>query len=192
VATSVETRRGCRWVILRGVRTTSRGSRQWRARQRMDHERSWPMRGADEHPGRARNAANPRIGSGMQQACESSGGETGEVVRNGEVGTGSRGWHLTTPAAAAMSTSGTRTPRDDVDGGVAGPAHERHYGSDVGGGGMAPGRIPGEEVGSPDPGIGTRTLEGSEAHEGRTMRRGPRGTRRNDGEEVGRLEGPSG
>jgi microcompartment protein CcmK/EutM len=39
----------------------------------------------------------------MQQACESSGGETGEVVRNDEVGTGLRGWHLVTEATAAMS-----------------------------------------------------------------------------------------
>jgi len=33
-----------------------------------------------------------------------------------------------------------------------------------------PGRIPGEEVGSTDPGDGTRTLDRSEAHEGRSRR----------------------
>jgi len=35
----------------------------------------------------ARNATNPRIGSGMQQARESTAAKPGEVVRNHEVGT---------------------------------------------------------------------------------------------------------
>jgi hypothetical protein len=41
--------------------------------------------------GSARNATNPRIGSGMQQARELRAEKTGEVVRNHEVGTGSAG-----------------------------------------------------------------------------------------------------
>lgn len=56
VATSVETRRGCRWGILRGVGVTSRGGRQWRARQCIDREQSRPVQGADEHPGRSESS----------------------------------------------------------------------------------------------------------------------------------------
>jgi len=58
------------------------------------------------------------------------------------------------------------TPQDDVDGGARGPAHERHYGSDVGGGGKTPGRIPGEEVGSTDPGLWNKNLGGERSSRG--------------------------
>lgn len=105
----------------------------------------------------------------MQQACESSGGETGEVVQNDEVGTGSRGWHLVTEATAAMSawelhrgmmsmegrevwrTSVTTAAMSAVAGRRRDESQERRS--------EAPTRD-----------FGTRTLEGSEAHEGRTSR----------------------
>jgi hypothetical protein len=48
------------------------------------------------------------------------------------------------------------------------PGHERSFGSNVGGKRASLGRIPREEVGNPRPGlVGTRTLERSEAQEGR-------------------------
>lgn len=43
--------------------------------------------------GWTRNAANPTIGSGMQQARDSQAEQTDEVVRNHEVGTGLLAWY---------------------------------------------------------------------------------------------------
>ena len=91
------------------------------------------------------------------------------TVRIGEVGTGSGGWHLLTEATTAMSarewTPGTRSME-----GRRGPVEEHRFGSNVGG--DAHSRDESQERGSEttDRGIGTKTLERSEAHEGRTGR----------------------
>jgi|SwirhirootsSR2_FD_contig_111_754723_length_1609_multi_3_in_0_out_0_1 hypothetical protein len=79
------------------VHVSSSASRQqWRG------SRGWL------HAPGGRNASNPRIGSGMQQARELLAGETGEVVQNGEVGCARRAWRpfseaVATPRAARLS-----------------------------------------------------------------------------------------
>jgi hypothetical protein len=93
--------------------------------------------------------------------------KTGKVVRNDEVGPGIQAWQLGSEAAAAMS-SREWTPGMRSTEGRRSPGGERDYGSNVGGLRASLGRIPREEVGNPRPGlVGTRTLERSEAQEGR-------------------------
>jgi len=81
--------------ILRGVRNALRGPRQT-----LDSIQRY----------RARNVANPRVGSRMQQACEPFAAETGEVVRNHEVGTRwmSLGAHSPKPDESSSGGSGRK------------------------------------------------------------------------------------
>jgi hypothetical protein len=77
-------------------------------------------------PGRSRerpgseggNAANPRIGSGMQQARVSRAEETVEVVRNHEDGTRRSRWFLEPEACAAQAVPAGVDEREQVDGGA--------------------------------------------------------------------------
>ena len=81
--------------ILRGVRNALRGPRQ-----ALDSIQRY----------RARNVANPRVGSRMQQACDPFAAETGEVVRNHEVGTRwmSLGAHSPKPDESSSGGSGRK------------------------------------------------------------------------------------
>ena len=111
-------------------------ARRWRAAAvtRYDCRREHPSKGRIRVAGNAAcvppiafgwssgsaagNAANPRIGSGMQQARGPRAEETVEVVQNHEGGTGFRGWHLETEARR-IRRAGVDA-RGDVDGGANG------------------------------------------------------------------------
>jgi hypothetical protein len=88
-----------------------------RDRLHTDHPQGWPVWGVgttrmtretQRTPGSAAGCNKPASpASAMTQSPARAGRsaeETGGTVQNGEVGTGSRGWHLVTEATAAMST----------------------------------------------------------------------------------------
>jgi hypothetical protein len=94
----------------------------------------------------AGNAANPRVGSGMQQARDLRAEEAVEVVRNHEDGTGFRGWLLGTDAHGDMRGSG-RSAGSSMEGRMFGTRimARRRKTSGLHRSG-SPRRIPGEEA----------------------------------------------
>jgi hypothetical protein len=80
-------------------------------------------------PGRARrNAANLRIGSRVQQTCESTAEKPGEVVRNHTVGTGRTARNRRARSEGGDTFAGVDA-EDDVDGGAADETQERKVGN---------------------------------------------------------------
>jgi len=111
-----------------GVRRRSKGSsggmKRVAGKRRFGFGR-FPQGAGDRSRSAARNAANPRVGSGMQQARRPSAEEAVEVVRNHEDGPRLRRWHLRGRRKPARATGSGRARTDRRRGDFRGPRESR-------------------------------------------------------------------
>lgn len=106
--------------VRRRSKESSGGTKRVAGKRRVGFGR-FPQGAGDRSRRAARNAANPRVGSGMKQARRPCAEEAVEVVRNHGDGTGLRRWYLRSRREPARVTGSGRARKSRRRGEFRGP-----------------------------------------------------------------------